>query len=321
MIVRIEKAIFPTTQPWEGETIAIQESRRGYFKIDPVSMSNAPTFTIKSGSAIDVDGILYIFDQDEVINPPSNGNRWMVLNTSGATPTIEFVTTKPTYDAFRKGYYSNNQTRGILATTVTGGTFTNNRLLDKDYDVGRLKTETIVVYDQADLNALNVTGTTNISGAATLSGVNELSGTTNISGATTLSNTVQFTGVSRTFGGTTNTFNTPTNNFNGSIFDKNGNEVLAMRAQHIRQTQTGTSANNVGVTITRTLTFGSTVQGVALAEVAGYNDTQNLPILNGNCFITNLTISGSTVSVTATAHHATNGNSITITFMVTALRN
>ena len=117
---------------------------------------------------------------------------------------------------------------------------------------------------------------------------------------------------SGTVSGTTGAFNNIT--ASGTITDKNGNEVLAMRAEYKEGSNSG-SVSGGYVDVIVSLSYSNNVQGVAQLDVHAYQVTSSALDYS----ITDINISGSTVSVYIRMYGGTEVSTSTAKVHCTAL--
>ncbi len=87
-----------------------------------------------AGSAIEINGTVYVFDSGEVIGGTILDGGFYIKVTGGISATIEFVNgTVPKYDYLKKGFYLGADERVIFSGTKTGTVYTNKNYIDREF--------------------------------------------------------------------------------------------------------------------------------------------------------------------------------------------
>ena len=109
------------------------------------------------------------------------------------------------------------------------------------------------------------------------------------------------------------TMSTTDLNVTGTLLDKNGNEVTAMRAEYQEGSVSGQVSGGYW-SGNLTLTFSNPVQGLASVVVHSYRSTSS-PV---TCDITDVNINGNDVTFALRMYYGTNGTTVTAKLQVTA---
>lgn len=270
MIQILENADYIVTTDWEDETISKSNLKRGHFLVENDAL------TIKAGSIVDVSGVLYRFADDETpTNPTSNNTYYVYLDTT--VPELVVSSTAPSYDPNRDGYYNGATSRALLRFIWSGGSASKIQRLDKDFNAGNISA----------IGNLQVNGNTSNDGNMTVSGNMTTSGNMIVSGSSSFN--------------TQSTSGTAT--FNGTILDKNGQEVLALRTHTKRS---GTVSITIGNSATMTITFNESyipsIKGIAFISVwctnTGFDYAVNPTDINFHT--TNKTVSATVAKASGT---------------------
>lgn len=142
---------------WQSEIISKNLLKKGFYNIS-LTTSDAPE--IASGSAVDVDGVLYLFESDEsVVGTPSQGTNYITITDVASVGVLALTNDPlPDWDNYKLGYYS-GLTRYIAKFIYTGTTYSDKELLDDKFRF-KISSEIIKQNNEiAELTLGNIVGT------------------------------------------------------------------------------------------------------------------------------------------------------------------
>ena len=122
---KVENASYLATD-WQDETESKNLLKKGWDNLEFTNMLNNSKPSITATSSVDIDGVIYIFDSEELIlDTPSDGLSYIII-TGGGTASVSMTNTAlPNYDYDKKGYYSVGGERYVLQFEKSGSDYFN----------------------------------------------------------------------------------------------------------------------------------------------------------------------------------------------------
>jgi hypothetical protein len=103
----IANATYNSSTDWEGETLSKDIIQKGWYNMAFTNMDNNSLPTIIAGSSVDIDGNIYIFEEDQVVTGTVVwGTNYVRVWESGGVALTELNASSFDYDYIKKGWYS-----------------------------------------------------------------------------------------------------------------------------------------------------------------------------------------------------------------------
>ena len=134
---KIENASYLATD-WQDEIESKNLLQKGFYALEFTNMDNTSVPAIAAGSSVDVDGVVYIFDSEEVISGTiTSADEVYVKIVGGTTAAATLTNTAPSWNYLKNGWYSGSD-RYVLKLSFYESVYTNKitmdaRLFEEDY--------------------------------------------------------------------------------------------------------------------------------------------------------------------------------------------
>jgi len=113
---KLDNATYNVTTDWQDETESKSLLKKGWYNLDWTELDGIDESIIQSGSSVDIDGVLYVFDSNETpTGTEVAGINYIVAYDSGGVAIVEYTQTAPEdFDYEKNGQYDSTGTKRYI---------------------------------------------------------------------------------------------------------------------------------------------------------------------------------------------------------------